>query len=213
MKFDFASIKDFDKHISLSIPNYDGLVDVTTSIFKEYMPPHGVCVDVGCSTGKLLKSFQNITEGEYIGVDQVRMCDGYPFTFYEADCLTFLTANTKSIDVVISVFTLQFLGNIKRKKVVDELRRLVANGTTLIIAEKVFSKSARVNSILTREHVHQKRKSFTDTEILDKDYELFGSMFCLDDDKMIEELNSIGQYEQIWQSYNFKAWVVYKCQP
>tara|TARA_R110000868_G_scaffold161145_2_gene391114 strand:- start:622 stop:1272 length:651 start_codon:yes stop_codon:yes gene_type:complete len=206
--FDFSAIEDFDAHISLSIPNYSGLMDVFTALFLEYMPPKGKCIDIGCSTGSLLNSLCELTEGDYIGVDNVRMAGmTNTFTFKEEDCIDYLK-NLESADIIISSFTLQFLGKHKRVQAVNELTRLVKGGATLLVAEKVYYEDAKVNTVMWREHIRQKRKAFTDTEILDKDYSLFGSMFCETQRSLDEELKSIGLTSQVWQSYNFKGFII-----
>jgi len=206
-KFDFSEVENFDEHIHLSIPNYDGLMDVITASFLEFMPPQGVCVDLGCSTGKLIGELSKLTQGEYVGVDEVNIVENRDFTFFHGDCLDYLL-NLESCDVIISCFTLQFLGTKKREQVLLQLKELVDNGATLFLAEKTYCNSPKINTILWREHIRQKRKSFTDTQILDKDYDLFGSMFCKTDSEIKDELSSLGKATQIWQSYNFKCWII-----
>tara|TARA_R110000868_G_scaffold128833_5_gene337233 strand:+ start:639 stop:1304 length:666 start_codon:yes stop_codon:yes gene_type:complete len=206
-KFDFDNVEDFDKHIDLSIPNYQGLHDVFKALFMEYMPPDGICVDIGCSTGHFLNEVSGITNGEYIGSDLVQMSDEYNFNFIQKDCLEVLQ-DIKNINVILSMFTLQFLGAVNRKKVIQEITRLVSGGAIFLVAEKIYCNNPKVNSVLNREHLRQKRKGFSDTEILDKDYSLFGKMFCLELQEIEQELSSIGILEQVWQSYNFKGWVV-----
>lgn len=205
--FNFTSINDFDRHIELSIPNYEGLSKVIRSLFLEYMPPNGYCLDVGCSTGKMLSILSVDVEGNYTGIDISDFTEHSGFEFIKCDCLEYLTTLEKN-DVILSIFTLQFLGRTHREEVIKQLRRLVLCGSTLIIAEKVYSRTARVDSVLNREHIKQKRLSFTDTEILDKQEQLAGSMFCSTVPQMEVELSHIGDYEQVWQSYNFRAWVV-----
>ena len=206
--FKFQSVEDFDKHIELSIPNYSGLIDIVTALHYEFMHPHGTCLDIGCSTGKLLNNLPKINNCNYVGCDIVNMVESPNFIFKQDDCLEILKSY-KSLDVIFSIFTLQFLGKHKRKQVLDEIKKHIENGSVCIIAEKVYSSDARVESILRREHVRQKRKGFTSDEILDKDYQLFGSMYCNDTEQMENELKYLGKYEQIWQSYNFKSWIVY----
>ncbi len=209
--FDFNSIKDFDNHIKLSIPDYSGLIRVFTALYLESMSPDGVCVDVGCSTGKLLNSIPKISGAAYHGCDVVKMCkdDYYDFSFKKEDCVDFLK-RFESVDVIFSIFTLQFLGKHKRKKTLVELKRLVGSGAVLLVAEKVYCNNSKVNTVLHREHMREKREHFTDQEILDKDYQLFGTMFCSETRDIEKELQEIGLYEQVWQSYNFKGWVVYR---
>lgn len=208
-KFDFQKVEDFDNHINLSIPNYQGLYDVFRAIALEYMPPEGQCVDIGCSTGKFLNDLSASTEGFYVGVDVVEMESEKNFVFLNQDVLTALD-KFESPDLIISMFTLQFLGKYKRRAVVKKLKEFIDNGATLLLAEKVFSDTAKLNAIMTKEHYNQKRKHFTDTEILDKDYSLIGKMFCLTNAEITEELKYLGHADQVWQSYNFRGWVVRK---
>jgi tRNA (cmo5U34)-methyltransferase len=206
-KFDFQKVEDFDNHLNLSIPNYQGLYDVFRAIALEYMPPEGKCVDIGCSTGKFLNDLSASTEGLYVGIDVVEMASEKNFVFLNQDVITALE-NFTSVDMIVSMFTLQFLGKYKRQQVVKKLKELIDNGATLLLAEKVFSDTAKLNSIMTKEHYNQKRKHFTDTEILDKDYSLIGKMFCLTNAEITEELKYLGHADQVWQSYNFRGWVV-----
>lgn len=208
--FDFNNVQDFDEHISLSIPDYSGLIRVLTAIYLETMHPEGTCVDIGCSTGKLLNNLPAVRGGNYYGCDIYKMCESshYKFSFKKRDCEDFLR-DFDSVDVIFSIFTLQFLGSHKRKRVLEELKRLVDQGATLLIAEKVYCGDSRVNNIMHREHMREKREHFEDKDILDKDYQLFGTMFCRESEKVEEELAYLGKYEQVWQSYNFKGWMVY----
>jgi hypothetical protein len=206
-KFDFDKIEDFDKHIDLSIPNYQGLYDVFKALFMEYMPPEGVCVDIGCSTGHFLNDVSSITQGQYIGSDIVRMSEEYNFNFVQRDCLEVLQ-DIDQAHIILSMFTLQFLGSVNRKKVIAEIKRLVMGGAFLLIAEKIYCNNPKINAVLNREHLKQKRLGFSDAEILDKDYSLFGKMFCLELSEIEKELAEVGIFEQVWQSYNFKGWVV-----
>jgi tRNA (cmo5U34)-methyltransferase len=142
-----------------------------------------------------------------VGIDVVEMASEKNFLFLNEDVITALEDFT-SVDLIVSMFTLQFLGKYKRRQVVKKLKELIDKGATLLLAEKVFSDTAKLNAIMTKEHYNQKRKHFTDTEILDKDYSLIGKMFCLTNAEITEELKYLGHADQVWQSYNFRGWVV-----
>jgi len=207
--FNFEEVKDFDNHINISIPNYNGLIDIVTALSYEYMNPMGTCIDLGCSTGKFLNSLTKLEGGRYIGCDIVTMADDYDFEFIQGDCLDVLKG-VEETDIIFSIFTLQFLGKHKRKLVLEELKRKIDGGSAVIIAEKVYSSTSKVQAVMTREHIKQKRENFTSDEILDKDTSLSGVMFCNNIEEMTAELDFLGNWEPIWQSYNFRAWIVYK---
>ncbi|MFW5879829.1 MAG: methyltransferase domain-containing protein [archaeon] len=205
--FDFNNIEDFDKHIRLSIPNYHTLFDIFQSIALEFMPPDGRCIDLGCSTGKFLNKLSSNIPAEYIGVDIVNMPSDKNFLYIKDDLVDTLKLY-ENCDLIVSMFTLQFLGKYKRQQALTEIKRLVNNGSRFLIAEKVYFDSSKLNSVLQKQHYKYKRNFFTDKEILDKDYSLLGSMHCLYDWEVIDQLNEIGYVEQVWQSYNFKGWFV-----
>lgn len=208
-KFNFETVEDFDNHISLSIPNYQGLCDIFHALSLEFMPPTGNCVDIGCSTGSFLNRLSPSIEGNYVGVDLVDMSSEKNFDFQKADVCDFINT-LKTVDLMICMFTLQFLGKHKRAFVVEKMSHLIESGATLLIAEKVYSNSSKLHSVFTKEHFNQKRKVFSDTEILDKDYSLMGKMFCVTYDEMMRDLDILGRHEQVWQSYNFHGWIVEK---
>lgn len=208
--FDFNDVPNFDDHIKHSIPNYDGLSDVFQSLSLEYINEDSVCVDLGCSTGRFIKNLEKIKGATYVGVDHNNLM-GEEFTmvnFVQSDIVTYLK-DLEKVDVIICMFVLQFLGKERRKAAIKELVRLVDNGAVLLLSEKVYLNNARINQVLHKEHLNQKRKYFKDEQILDKEQDLAGCMFCKTESEMINELGMFHNYEQVWQSYNFKAWCVF----
>lgn len=205
--FDFNNIEDFDKHIRLSIPDYHTLFEIFQAIALQYMPPQGTCIDIGCSTGKFLNTLSESIPAQYIGVDLVDMPSEKNFIYLQKNLVDVLRDIGKC-DLIISMFTLQFLGKYERQEALKEIQRLVENGARFLIAEKVFFDSSKLNSVLNKQHYHYKRQFFSDKEILDKDYSLLGKMHCLSNFEIEEEFKELGYVEQVWQSYNFKGWLV-----
>jgi len=207
--FKFENIENFDNHINLSIPNYSGLVNIFSAFVYEFTTPSGYCIDLGCSTGSFLAQAPKIDTAYYVGVDSVLMdhiTGGW--SFIQNDIATFMNESPKEIDVIVLMFTLQFLGNKKRNEVISRLKDLVNNGTTILVSEKVYIDDSKINAILDKNHKVQKREHFTDTEILNKDYQLSGSMFCKSHKDIMQELSQIGKVTQVWQSYNFMGWII-----
>ena len=206
--FDFESIRDFDSHIALSIPNYDGLSDIFRAITMENLHPGGSFIDIGCSTGNFIDSLPKQGSAEFAGVDLIDIRNSQEgFTFIKKDAAEYLKEVGKA-DVIVLMFTLQFMGKHNRKAILKELVRLHDNGAVILIAEKVYMSDSKLNQTLHREHISAKRAFFTDSEILEKDHMLLGSMFCNTDKEMEIELSEFGEFHQVWQSYNFKAWCI-----
>jgi SAM-dependent methyltransferase len=205
--FSFEAVDDFDKHISMSIPDYKGLCEIFKIISVENVNPKGLFIDCGCSSGKFISELPKIKTARYIGCDLVDIRVDSDFDFILADTVETLS-NIDRADVVCVMFTMQFMGKHSRREMVKELKRLNDSGAVILIAEKVFLGSPKLNQVLSREHLRKKRGSFSDSEILDKDYDLIGSMFCLTSSEIEDELSVFDNVDQVWQSYNFKAWCI-----
>lgn len=207
--FKFEDVKDFEKHISLSIPNYDGLVEVVKAITLEYLDDQGTMLDIGCSSGSLLNEICKYSNAELIGCDLVDMNYEKNFKFYQSPAEQCLIAND-DLSVITSIFTLQFMGQTEREATLRLIAAHVENGAVAIIAEKIHLNDSRLDSAIFRQHMRTKLQHFTAAEILEKDLQLAGSMFPRVSAEIESELDALGDYEQIWQSYNFKCWVVTK---
>ena len=207
MPFDFSSIHDFDRHIALSIPNYDGLMEIVSALFCELMPEDGVCVDIGCSTGTMLNRFAGMRSGRYVGIDSVDIRTSGEFEFLNGKASEKLLAVSHA-DFVTSIFTLQFMGRHERRAALASINRLVEGGAFCVIAEKTYIDDVVINSVLHKRHYKGKRQHFTDKEIMDKDFDLLGSMHCRKASQVQSEIDAIGDNYKIWQSYNFSAWVI-----
>ena len=80
-EFSFDNMDDFDTHIDLSIPNYS-FVDEQVRNISEYFIEHDTNVfDMGCSTGRFLKSLNRRDDVRYVGIviPESGKCDGIYF--------------------------------------------------------------------------------------------------------------------------------------
>lgn len=217
--FDFNKVQEFDNHIRLSIPNYDQLFNTFKDLASIYSEPDTCIIDFGCSTGKLLIDIPKKDDCVYIGVDNSSLVpnnsyDNDSINFYREDAIDFdKEGYSNPSSVVISMFFLQFLSKSKRAEMVKQLRQHVNNGAVLLIAEKVILNDIKLDNIISRLHMQEKRKNFTDTEILDKDRQILDSMYIVEESDLMDELWSMGndvEVIKVWQSYNFCGYVVKK---
>lgn len=206
--FDFSKVEDFDHHIELSIPNYNGLIDVVSAVSLEYLDKDSKLIDIGCSSGRFLNMVAPNTSAELIGCDLVDMKyeKKYSFTMQLGSKVLSIA---EDVNVITSLFTLQFMSRKERALTLHQISQHVKKGAIAIIAEKVHLNSTRLNTAIFRSHQRKKMDSFTAVEILEKDHALSGAMFPRSDKEIEQELSSIGNFDQIWQSYNFKCWCIY----
>tara|TARA_R110000737_G_scaffold222900_1_gene238038 strand:- start:41 stop:685 length:645 start_codon:yes stop_codon:yes gene_type:complete len=211
-RFDFKKVDDFEKHIELSIPNFLTLDNIFKHVTHEFAQPESTVVDLGCSTGRFLSGLTQIEGCQYVGVDTVDMETRRDnFFFIEGDVEKWLEEqlqNTAVASVIVSMFFLQFLGAKKRARVLNLIRHHIELGAKLLISEKVFLEDSRLQSLIHRLHIQEKRKGFTEKEILDKDLQLSVSMFCKQESELEAELKQLGAVTKVWQSYNFMGYVV-----
>lgn len=209
-KFDFSNVDDFDNHIKLSIPNFETLDTIFSSITKEFAQPESYVLDLGCSTGRYLHNLEKIEDANYVGFDIINFHnrrDG--FTYENLDIEEALIKyEHENVSTIVCMFMLQFLGSTKRSRVINLLKKYINKGTIILLSEKVYLEDTRLQTLLHRLHIQEKRKNFSDKEILDKDNQLAVSMFCKTQKELDKELSRIGDTTKIWQSYNFMGYFI-----
>jgi len=207
--FDFNKIEDFDKHISLSIPNYD-MLSAQIITYADYFLEWGYNVyDLGCSTGRHLKLMAKKDGIDYIGYDSSNLIPK------DTEYCKFIKADLHDIklgpsSLVLSIFTLQFLHEKTREKILDEVMKSLKPGGALIVAEKTFSCDSKIQSIMDSAHREYKSQHFKPAEIFKKEIELRDNMRPKRYHDLVRELSEIGTVQEIWRSFNFVAFIVLK---
>ena len=211
-KFNFSNVEDFDNHIKLSIPNFYTLDNIFSSITYEYAQPESIVLDLGCSTGRFLNNLTKLPNTKYVGCDLVNFKNRrQSFSYDQLDVEESLKKYlNKNVSCLICMFTLQFLGKSKRQRVLELLNNYIKQGTVLLLSEKVFLDNTRLQTLIHRMHIQEKRLHFTDKQILDKDNQLSVSMYCKTEKELETELKFLGNFTKVWQSYNFMGYTVYK---
>lgn len=203
-EFDFNKINDFDKHINLSIPNYDFLKDHVKFLIEALSENETNIVDLGCSTGSLLLNLDKKESCNYIGYDISNLIptESINNIDFKKEDITKIDY-PKNTSVISSIFTLQFLPTHKRKDVIKKSYDALNEGGYFIICEKTHSSDPCLESITNSIYYKYKRKNFTDTEIVQKQQELT-SVMKLKTIKEIEcELQDFSYKEIFWKSYGF----------
>lgn len=210
-EFSFHTIKDFDKHIDESIPSYSLMIEGIRSIAKYFIDDESNLYDIGCSTGKLLKSINH--KGKKIGID------------YSENLLPENETNHKYINsnlnegfefnnacLILSIFTFQFLKRDKRQRLLNQIYAGLNEGGGFIFAEKVRSSNSMFQEMFNFSLYDYKRKSFTSEEILDKEVSLRKIMKPNTTRNNLKMLKKAGfkKIELYWKFYNFECFICYK---
>lgn len=215
--FSFDTINDFDKHLALSVPNYDILVQHIESIASYFLKKNSFVYDLGCSTGLMISKLADIEPTvNFIGVDKSENLIGqYSKNKSNVEILNCNIIGLKyenDINLILSIFTLQFLPPDLRLDVLKNIYTVLNRFGALIIAEKTYCSNGYLQDLMNFSHYDFKRKNFTDTEILDKQLSLRRIMFPVTAKENIRQLKFVG-FKTIycfWQSLSFKAWLCIK---
>ena len=213
-KFSFNTIKDFDTHISKSIPNY---VDLSYTVGKmaSYFIKGNNVVDIGCSTGKLLDSLSSAFAAKYYGYDISQNligseCNNKNVVFIVNDVTT--AGFPDNTDLFLSLFTLQFTKPDNRQQIIKRMYDALNDTGALIISEKCYENNGFVQDLYTFTYYDYKREAFTPEEIFNKQHDLRSIMrpFSPEENKRILYSAGFKTIETFWQSLNFRAWVCIK---
>jgi len=168
----------FDSHVRKSIPLYEEIQDMTVNLSEWFIHNGSTVYDIGASTGETINllrkkhaSKQNVN---FIGIDNSEKMVRQAYKKVSADNVRFLcrdmvNAKFDNADLIISLFTLQFLGITERKKVLRRLFRSLRDGGALIMGEKVLAEEGRFDEMWVELYWDFKRaQGLSDDQILHK---------------------------------------------
>ena len=147
-KFTFATAEEgFESHIDQSVRGYSNLwTDVLK--FSEYFVEDGTTiVDIGCSTGKLLKAMKAQNDSfapkcVYKGIEIEEdffpeLIDEDNLKFWKGDVRSFeWVTGAVNCSLVTSIFSLQFMPKTNRQQIIDRIYEALVKGGAFIFSEK-----------------------------------------------------------------------------
>ncbi len=215
-KFSFDTIQDFDSHIKLSIPDYDHLQVHIKNMVCNSLNDDDLIYDLGCSTGRLIGEMAEMTDiGNFIGIDKSDNLLGKHAFMDDRVTLQYgdlLETKLKPCDIVLSIFTLQFLKPHNRCIVLENIAQALRADGYFIMAEKVVMPDALIETVFSSTYTQFKLGSFTQEQIKQKKEDLKTIMSPQSEENIKKELTAVGFSTIIpfWQSLNFKAWLITK---
>ena len=225
-KFTFAqSPEGFDNHIENSVRGYTNLWHDILAMSKYFAEDDTYIVDLGCSSGKLLKNmidykkslklkfnikFIEIEEDFSEGHGQDVMSDKWNNLAYEnIDARLYPFSNAS---LVTSIFTLQFMPPKDRARTIKNIYEGLNDGGAFIFSEKGFSCNPKIQDMMTFMYYDYKRQHFTDKEILDKEVQLRHMMKPNTKTEMFDMCYDAGfkDLHVFWQNFNFYGVIALK---
>jgi len=218
--FSFSNFSsEFDKHINSSIRGYADLRNDVVSISKYFVEDETRVMDLGCSQGSLLRAIKSknhqAKNAEYLGID---VNDSFAKHWQKEENITYwvediTTMNFPSnLSLITSLFTMQFIPERKRYKLMKNIHMKLIKGGAFVFAEKFLSNEGKYQNIMDSLYHEFKRQNFTEQEIMDKERDLRPLMKCSYEHEVMRQLNEIGfkHIQCFWRNFNFAAFYTVK---
>jgi tRNA (cmo5U34)-methyltransferase len=214
----------FRHHISSSIPGYkDGLVPACVGLSRRFLQPGTTVLDVGCSDGHTLASIRKANQAarpdvSYVGID-IEPNFRKRWNRMRAKNLCFQVADARThqgyqnISLCLSLFTLQFIRPVDKLPLLRRIHAGLVDAGALIIAEKTFAETSRVQDAMTFPYYdHKLKKGFSAQDILDKERSLRGQMTLWSEHELRSALWRVGfsEIQPIWRSHMFVGYLALK---
>ena len=223
--FSFAKFApDFDRHITQSIRGYDHLREDCVRFSQYFIQPKTGVLDIGCSTGELLRGVRDynqksISNVRYVGIDTEKNF-GDHWKKNQCSNLKFKTSMVQKYDgfenlsLVYSLFTMQFLPEKDRLTLAKKIYKSLVPGGAFIMSEKILAKNAKFQDMLHMTYYDHKRKNFSEKEILEKEASIRNQMHLWSEFKLFEMLRSAGftsaHTQLFWRNHLFVGIVAMK---
>ena len=216
-KFTFAQAEEgFDSHIDQSVRGYSNLWNDILKFSEYFVEDCCSVVDIGCSTGKLLKAMKTqndkfASEVVYKGIEIEEdffddLKNEKNLKFYKQDVRSFEWV-TGAINncLTTSIFSLQFMPKRNRQIIVERVYESLVKGGAFIFAEKIHSENSLVQEMMQFCYYDYKRRFYSAEELLDKEQNLRHMMKPLTLDETLEMCRSAGFeiVQPFWQNFNF----------
>jgi tRNA (cmo5U34)-methyltransferase len=211
----------FDDMVSRSIPFYEEIHRLCADLVLRYYKGEGKIIDLGCSTGttlllldKVLK--QNYPHAEFIGVDtsapmltiaQQKCTQLKNVAFH---CEDMCAVDYTGAQVVILNYTLQFLKPKQRLSLLQKIYQGLRPGGIVILAEKIYSDHAPMQSLITDLYYDFKRRNgYSELEISQKREALENVLIPLTPKAQVTMLEDAGFHgpEMLFRWYNFASFL------
>ena len=178
--------KNFDSHISKSVPLYQETHDLYLRLSDFFLQEDGKIVDIGCSTGTFVSKVydrhkNNHKKLSFVGIDNtIEMIKSCKKKYALKKRIQFLNKDInkykfKKCCIITSFYTIQFVSPKKRQTLIDKIYKGLNWGGAFFFIEKIRGNDARFQDILSQVYLEYKlSKGYTPTEIINKSKSLKG---------------------------------------
>jgi tRNA (cmo5U34)-methyltransferase len=179
-KFDKNVTKNFESHISKSVPFYELSHKLTVNISEFFLKNNSLYYDLGCSTGTLLQKIYKrhlLKKIKYVGIDESAPMIVKAKKFKKKN-IKFHKSNLRDInfhksDFITSLYSMQFINPKYRQNLFRKIYNSLNWGGGFVIFEKIRGNDARFQDILNFSYFDFKRENgLSSEEIINKELSL-----------------------------------------
>ena len=189
-KFNGDTSKNFDEHVSKSVPLYNEGHDLICDISDFFLKSDSIVYELGCSTGtltiKLAEHNKSKKDINFIGIDiekdmidvaknkikSNKNLDGLNLDFQVENVLEM---DMNPSDMIICYYTIQFIRPSVRQELLNKIYNNLNWGGALLMFEKVRAADARFQDLITGLYTDYKiRMGYTSEDIVSKSRSLKG---------------------------------------
>ena len=224
-QFDGKVADVFDDMLNRSVPCYQMVISMISSILGEFLTPGDHVYDLGCSTGQTLVELARELaklDLKFTGIDNspamISKAGHKAEMFSLADRVNFQEDDITSLDIsgagaVILNYTVQFIRPVQRKDFLIKIHEALRPGGVLILSEKVLSHDPELNRAYIDLYLDFKRQNgYSETEISRKREALENVLIPFSIKENLELLRAAGfsSSETFFQWFNFASIVAIK---
>ncbi|WP_250654982.1 carboxy-S-adenosyl-L-methionine synthase CmoA [Alkalimarinus coralli] len=179
--FDDAVARVFPDMIQRSVPGYTTIIPMIGLITERYAKPDTNCYDLGCSLGASTLAMRHglkNTQCKLVAIDNseamIKRCEHYieldnGATPVDLRCDDIRNITIENASVVTLNFTLQFIRQADRPKMLKSIANGLRKGGALILSEKVhFSPTAEQEALEALHYDFKRANGYSDLEISQK---------------------------------------------
>jgi tRNA (cmo5U34)-methyltransferase len=184
--FSGNAAKNFDEHISKSVPLYKEGHKIICDLSDFFINKQSISYELGCSTGELslkLVAHNQQKNAQFVGIDieadMIKVAnqkkDNLKINNVDFQVDDVLQLELQHIDMITAYYTIQFIRPSQRQKLIDKIYQSLNWGGAFIFFEKVRANDARFQDITTSLYNEFKiDQGYTAEEIFTKSRSLKG---------------------------------------
>jgi len=223
--FDDSVVKVFEDMIGRSVPGYSTLLSMFPVLAHSFVTRASRCYDLGCSLGAATLAIQQGIDKEnveLVAVDNssamIEKCRALTAEHKSKAKVTVKQADVCDVEIsnaslVVMNFTLQFISEELRKKLIENIYSGLNEGGVFVLSEKIKSKDmAQQNRLTSLHHMFKKANGYSDLEISQKRTALENVLIAETVEQHISRLKQAGFSEVlVWfQCFNFVSFLAIK---